>query len=414
MEDNRKKSIYDSDDISAVIDSSSFPDDENDYSDFYDHISVFYRILSFFFIILFLIYIVISSFKNAKEFNFENFDYIARNFALTLEELKDDSGYVIEYNIDANRDCALFGEGLAVCGESWLSIYSATGRLTCSETFKYKNPQIATSDKFVLIYDFSDFEYSLYNAFGKVYSEEIGEVIRGGAVSDSGYYALITSSEQYNTAVELYDDTFSLAYRFNKNQFVTDIDINDNYLLITSVSVSSENSYDMEIHVFDIIAQKVLFSTLARNNFPLECGIFAGGFAVIGDNYTSFYDFEGNIKGSFDYEGRAPIDLSLNDGNTVILLRSNSSDAECISVILDDSCSLRYEHLLSEKVHDVEVCGEWSYYLMNDRLIYTNGNDLYDIPLNDINEGDKLLSLNDKSIYLCTVSKAPLFDLSND
>ena len=263
-------------------------------------------------------------------------------------------------------------------------------------------------------YDFSDFEYSLYNAFGKVYSEEIGEVIRGGAVSDSGYYALITSSEQYNTAVELYDDTFSLAYRFNKNQFVTDIDINDNYLLITSVSASSENSYDMEIHVFDIIAQKVLFSTLARNNFPLECGIFAGGFAVIGDNYTSFYDFEGNIIGSFDYEGREPVDLSLNDGNTVILFRSNSSDAECISVILDDSCSLRYEHLLSEKVHDVEVCGEWSYYLMNDRLIYTNGNDLYDIPLKDINEGDKLLSLDDKSIYLCTVSKAPLFDLSID
>jgi hypothetical protein len=96
------------------------------------------------------------------------------------------------------------------------------------------------------------------------------------------------------------------------------------------------------------------------------------------------------------------------------LFRSNSSDAECISVILDDSCSLRYEHLLSEKVHDVEVCGEWSYYLMNDRLIYTNGNDLYDIPLKDINEGDKLLSLNDKSIYLCTVSKAPLFDLSID
>mgnify|MGYP003297789803 CR=1 FL=1 len=178
MEDKRKKSIHGSDEISAVIATNSDSSDENDYSDFYDHISVFYRILSFLFIILFLIYIVISSFKNAKEFNFENFDYIARNFALTLEELKDDSGYVIEYNIDANRDCALFGEGLAVCGESWLSIYSATGRLTCSETFKYKNPQIATSDKFVLIYDFSELDNIFNNTKEDVTYDTIRETIK--------------------------------------------------------------------------------------------------------------------------------------------------------------------------------------------------------------------------------------------
>ncbi len=414
MDGKYNKTINGSDNLNGVIAESNDSGEINNYSEYYDHISVFYRIFSFIFIILFLIYIVISSFRNAKEFNYENFEYIARNFALTLEEHKDSSLYLIEYNPDSNINCALFGDGLAVCGNSWLSIYSATGRLTCSETFMYKNPQISASDKFVLVYDSSDYDYSLYNAFGKVYSEKIEEVIRGGAVSDSGYYALITSSDQYNTAVELYDDTFSLIYRFNKNGFVLDVDINDEYLMITSVSDSSDNSYETEIQVFDIMAQQVLFSASATNNFPLECNILNSGFAVVGNNYASFYDLNGNTKGKFDYNGKLPVDLSLEKEGAVILLKNDSLDSEYISVVLDESCSMMYEYRLSEKIYDVEVCGEWSYYLTDNALLYTNGNDLHEISVSDITEGDELLLLDDRYVYLCTATKAPLFDLSTD
>ncbi len=403
-----------SDITNGLIAESNDSGETSNYSEYYDHISVFYRIFSFIFIILFLIYIVISSFRNAKEFNYENFEYIARNFALTLEEHKDSSLYLIEYNPDAKINCALFGDGLAVCGNSWLSIYSATGRLTCSESFMYKNPRISASDKFVLIYNSSEHDYSLYNAFGKVYSEKIEQVIRGGDVSDSGYYALITSSDQYNTAVELYDDSFSLIYRFNKNGFVFDVDINDDYLMITSVSGSSDNSFETEIQIFDINAQKVLFSASASDNFPLECNILDSGFAVVGNNYAAFYDLNGSMKGSFDYTGKQPVDLSVYKNGAVVLLKSDSPDSEYISVVLDESCSKLYEYRLFQKVYDVQVCGEWSYYLTENALLYTNGDILHEISVTDITEGDELLLLDDRYVYLCTATKAPLFDLSFD
>ena len=384
------------------------------YSDYYDHISVFYRILSFVFIISFLIYIVMTSFKNAEDFNYENFEYIARNFALTLEEHKDNSVYAIEYNPDPSRSCALFGDGLAVCGSSWLSIYSATGRLTCSESFKYKDPRMASSDKFVLIYNSSDYEYSLYNAFGRVYYEKIDQVIHGGAVSDSGYYALITSSEHYNTAVELYDDTFSLIFRFNKTGFVIDVDINDKFLLITSVTESGDNSYETEIQVFDIITNQVLFTEAVSDNFPVECGILNDGFAVIGNNFASFFDHEGNEDNSFDYHGKPLYDLSLKEDGAVILFKNESLGSEYSSVVLNESGEILYEHRLTEKVYDLEICGEWSYYLMDTALIYTNGNITNEIQVADISEDDTLLAFNDGLVYVCTATKAPLFDLSAD
>ena len=132
------------------------------------------------------------------------------------------------------------------------------------------------------------------------------------------------------------------------------------------------------------------------------------------DNYAVMYDFNGNEKGSFDYSGRSAIDLSLDDEGAVILLKDDAPDAEYVSVVLDDSCSLIYEYSLSGKIYDVEVCGEWSYYLTDSALLYTNGDGLNEIAVSDITEGDEILSFDDGCVYICTATKAPLFDLSSD
>ena len=129
----------------------SYEDDA--YNEFYDRISVIFRILSYLLFASFLLYIVLSAFNNAADFSYENFEYIIRNFALTLEETRDDSTYAIRYNPDASRSYSLFGNGLIVCGSSGVSSYSSTGRLTCSESHSYKDPQMVSSNKFVLVYD---------------------------------------------------------------------------------------------------------------------------------------------------------------------------------------------------------------------------------------------------------------------
>ena len=385
---------------------------ENDsYNNFYDNISVAYRILSFILIASFLLYIVITSFKNASEFSYENFEYIIRNFALTLEEKKDDSVYSIQYNPDANREYKLFGKGLAVCGNSGVSVFSATGRLTCSESFPYKNPKMEASEKFVLVYDFSDYEYSLYNAFSRVYSDKLTERIRGGAVSDNGYYALITSSEQYNSAVELYDDTFSLINRFNKNGFVIDVDINDRYLIIVTASHSVDNSFAADIQVFDIIAQKELVSVSAEDNFPLECSISSQSIVLVGNNYTVYYDIDASIKGIYDYADKKPYNFSINENSTVLLFKNEGFNSYYNAVVLNGSGGINYEQSFTSTVFDVEVDGDWSYYLIENELFCTNGKDKSSYSIESVTADDKLLSFNDGKVYICTDTAAPLYSV---
>lgn len=403
---NFSKKNSNSGDTIAEIDISV---ENTPYNQFYDHISIFYKVVSLIFIVSFLLYIVITAFNNASAFSYENFEYIIRNFALTLDENKDDSVFSIEYNPDSNRQYALFGKGLAVCGNSGISIYSATGRLTCSEPLDYENPRMAASDKFVLVYDYSDSEYSIHNAFSRVYSEKIPESIRGAAVSSNGYYALITSSEQYNTAVELYDDTFSLINRFNKNGFVVDVDITDRYLMIATASDSDNNSFSNEIQVFDIKEQRELFSVSAPDNFPLECIISKEGFELIGSKCAEFYSFDGRITGTYDYNGKTPINFSQNNGSTILLFKNEGFNSEYRAVVLNETGSIIYEHSVISTVFDVEISNKWAFFLTERFLICTDGDTVHKLEVEAVKAGNSLLSFDDSKVFVCTDTAAPIY-----
>ena len=125
-------------------------DDGNDaYNDFYASVSVLFRIASFIFLIAFLIFLVYSAVVSQEAFTYENLEFVVRNFALTLEENRDESVYAIKYNPDSSRSFALLGNKFALCGNSGISIFSSTGRLTCSDSFAFKNPIMVTSDKWI-------------------------------------------------------------------------------------------------------------------------------------------------------------------------------------------------------------------------------------------------------------------------
>ncbi len=385
-----------------------FSYEDDSYNIFYERISVLFRILSFLMFAAFLFYIVMSAFFNVADFSYENFEYIIRNFALSLEEAKDDSSYAIRYNPDAGRSYSLFGQGLAVCGNSGITVYSSTGRLTCSESHSYKAPQMAVSDKFVLVYDQSGEQYSLYNSFSRVYSDKAGGSIRGAAVAENGYYALIVSSDRYNTAVELYDDTFSLVNRFNKVGYVTDVDISNSYLMIATAVVSGNNTFDTNIQVFDYSDKTELYSTTVNGNFPLSCDIGNGAFTLIGNKFTSFLSGEGETVSCYSYS-EAPVDFSVNGDGVMLLFKKNGFEIEYKSVILNGSGSVVYENVIPSTVFDAEVYNGWSYYLTERRLIATDGENTFDILTEDINAASKLLSFGDGKVYVCTDTAAPLF-----
>ena len=109
-----------------------------------------------------------------------------------------------------------------------MQLFTATGRETLNTSPDYSQPVLHGSDRYLLMYDIGEKRYSIYNSFVCVHHEETDYPIFTGAMSNSGYYAVVTESYEHAGVVSLYNDRFELINRYNRTNMVTCVDINAN------------------------------------------------------------------------------------------------------------------------------------------------------------------------------------------
>lgn len=408
---NDRQTVIDNEELM----NSALADMNDDYNSFYDSVSVIFRFISFILFAALLFYVISASFLAADRFSYSNLEFITRNFALTLEENKDSARHPIRYNPDSNNQFDLFGDGLAVCGNSVISIYSATGRQTCSEFLQYRSPLMVTSDKYVLIYDEGTGEYCIFNSFTKVYSGTIDHPIKSAVISDSGYFALISSSAEYTSTVEVYDNDFSLIRRYNKNGYVSAVDISDNEILIATADTELEdNSFKVELLHSYLDADKPDFTLTTSAGMPLCVKIAdEGHFAVFSDSVVCL-DSNGNIRGKYDFEGKMFYDFSVSPSNALIVFKSMGMGVEYNLVCLDKHASAVYEKVVSETVFDIALYQSTSLVLTETGIECFNANFNEVIEVESSSYGCSLLTLDNGKIYYCSETTAMLIDRATD
>lgn len=384
--------------------------EEDPYNSFYDMASVIFRIISFAMFGALLIFIISSAFVSARSFSYDNLDYIMRNFALKLEENRDSTRQPIRYSPDSVKGFAVYGNGIAVCRASGLSVFSGTGRQTCSEFIDYIDPVIAASEKYVLVYEQGSGRYSLYNAFSKVYSSECEKTIRAAAVADNGYYALVTSSDEYASVVEVYNDNFNLITRFNKNSHIVSVDLSDSEIMIVSVTADDSNTlFDTEVLIADPDTGTVKYKLRRSSAFPLGCKIAEYGYAVVSRDSVWFYDNSAEELGSFEFGESNINDFRLSESHALILFKNKSFEISYKAVCIDRYGTVSYEHELPETVFDIDLYDSTSYILTSGYVECLNGSFEERFEVDSAHYGCKLLALDSRSLYYCSDTAAELF-----
>lgn len=383
--------------------------EDDPYNSFYDTASVIFRIISFAVFASLLVFIVSSAFISARSFSYDNLDYIMRNFALTLEENKDSTRQPIRYSPDSLKGFAVYGNGLAVCRASGLSVFSGTGRQTCSEFIDYSEPIISASEKYVVLYEQGSGRYSVYNAFSKVYSSECTKTIRACAVADNGYYAFVTSSDEFASVVEVYNDDFNLITRFNKNSHVVSIDLINDAIMIVSVKADeSKISFDTEILIADPENGDILSKSEQDSGFPLGCKITEYGYSLVCSDSVWFYDNNANEIGCYEYEGLSLNDFRISTSHVLLLFKNKGFDISYTSVCLDKRANIAYKHDLADTVFDIEVYESAAYILTGKYVLCLNGSLEERFDIDSAHYGCKLLALDGRSFYYCSDTAAEL------
>lgn len=255
-----------------------------------------------------------------------NFQYLIRDLEITNTVYTYDTDQkIISYGTDINSAFKYFRGSLALANTSVFSLYSLSGANIMSEEHNFKNPALASSTSYLVVYDLGGKNYSVYNTLTKLDSKTLDYDICGAAVSENGTYAIVSRDSEYRTVVHLYNSKGEKISQIMKNKLTTDINFSsDGSKLIISTVYNANGQLDSEIMICDP------YSDAAPKTYIIE-GVMAvracidedGGFTVVTDKNVQFYNSSGVKLNEYSYLGYTPSNSYCDDKYSSLIFNKN-------------------------------------------------------------------------------------------
>ncbi len=288
------------------------------------------------------VFLVVFSVLSAHAFSYDSLFYFGKDIS-TLISLADLGENVIYYDYEgALASPVAYRGGIAVAYEGGVDVYAADGELLLAAKVDrtYLSPRIAVSRDYLVTYDFGGTAFCVCNSYAKLYEGTTDHPILGVAVSNAGYFSLITASDPtpaedepfYLSEVLLYDADFNLVQHFGRASATVSAAVSDNGRTIALVGAVAEGTL---VDVY-MIGDKMPLSTTTLTGFPLVAGYTASSkLAVLTDNACHTLTTEGKLYDSFSYDGAALSAYSVSQNGIAIALETDRLHAAYRVVALD-------------------------------------------------------------------------------
>ena len=380
-------------------------DEQNEY---YEKISVGLGIVQVVLFLALFAFVVLSFFRNTDLITYRNFYYFFKDLNASAESVDVFSSDSVSYPTSDEQSFTLYRQGLAVAGNGSVTVFTATGRQTVSETIQYHTPTAVGAGKYLLVYEMGGMQYSLYNSYTQIFSGKTDFPIYGAAASDSGMYALLTRSEAYTSVVSLYDSNFQLINRYSKNGYVTDVAIHEKGERIAIPVTEAVNGIlKTTLTIYEPRRSDSGVTVEMGNSLPLSCSFTKnGGVSLLSTDGVRFVSSSGKGLTERFFDGRSIVSASLGDHGAVIALRASDAMAENEVLVYGQSGEALLSHRTDELPEQITRAENGVFYLTREgvvRLDLKSGEaSLYACHT----DHKRLLAVGADEILLCSPQKA--------
>lgn len=215
-------------------------------------------------------FVMLSMLIRADDITYENFFYLFKDIHAAVDS-EDVSFHSLVYDADEAQTFATYRGGLAVAGESGLTVFTATGRQTLTQSLGMSAPQLLSSDRCILVYDQGGTEFALYNSFARIHHGKTSNIYSCAALSDSGWFAL--AEQAGNSAlISVYDKNSFLKAEHFKNGYVSSVALNrDGSLLAIAMIDAADGAYQTSLSLYQPGTDRLVQEWVFSDFFPLEC-----------------------------------------------------------------------------------------------------------------------------------------------
>ena len=378
---------------------------------YYLSVSRRYNFAKYVTLIVLMCFLLISLMANRENITYENLLLLIKDVNLAAQTANK-SYETITYSEDSEQTVTRYKNNLVVAGSSGVKIFSGTGGQVYSGKEKFSKPYAASSDKYLLVYDFGGTRFSLYNTFTSVFSETFEYGITDGAISDSGTFALVTRTKEYNYAVMVYSKNCNLINRYRGNEYVIDVAISHDGKRIAIVKIDAEGGYyNTTLMLCEPGSEEVVQTLTLANVFPVKCAFSDDGrLALVCDKEIYFYDKNGSLMGNYPISGG--LDRIACGGDHIALsVADNSIQSDNTVIVLDYKGNVKYSGDVQARISDIE--------LYSDRLFVLTDTYIRRIDLDSGKEyseavqgySKELVVFTKDDVMLCTSTVAEHIDL---
>lgn len=349
-----------------------YEDFQNATDPYYATVSARYKVAQRILALILVLFLLISIFTNIKEITYGNLFYFVRDFGNAVDIASIDYE-TLSYDVYPNQSFAMYRGGVAAVSPSNISVFTATGRRTLKSRSDFVVPYAVCSDKYVLVYDMSGDSFALYNSFSKVHTEELSAPITDAYISDSGVFAVVTSSAGYKSVINVYNKNFKLIGKYSKDLYAIDVCIDAGGERMAAIfydvgdgrGKSLLRIYDISNRVSkdkDPDEDRIIYEHIFEYQFPLACSFLENGkLSVITDHTSAIFesnkvDYE--IYDSYEYGGEISAVYAGAYGSAIAIKDSTLSDVNKV-VALDADGKLLYDDIIRESVREIAVLGKY-------------------------------------------------------
>ena len=349
---------------------------------------------------------VLTLMFNSRLLTYTNFNYLFRDLN-SAAEVAAENYNSISYSNDEMRVVKAYRGGIITASSTDMAIYNASGRKTLYLSESFISPQIATSKKYAIVYDLGGNKYSVSNSFSRVGGEKLEYPISSVAVSDNGWFAIVSKDAQHASVVYLYDDDLQLrnTYYF-ANARVFCVDINDNGSRIAVFkTVTSMDKFSTSVMVCESGKDKSSFDVQISQGMVYGAGFLENGKiqAACTDGYYLIDGSDGKILKSYGFDGELASRVSLSDDGCAVVL---SGVAQSSLLVFDKKGELACSTVIESGMLDMEYYSGYVFVNRGDELLKINVKNASSssIKLND--KGNDIIVYDSKNILLCCQTKA--------
>lgn len=280
-----------------------------------------------------------------------------------------DGNFPLKVSDDGEYQLQVLDDKLALLSNSYLYLYSVSGENSDTRQIAYTKPVIKTKGNYSLCFESGSTKFRVDRTDNMIYERDSDDLIITGAISDTGYTALITESSTYSCSIYIYDNNGKKIYTRNCVERVIDISFDNDSKGCVFVELNSEKGEVTSVlRRIRFETQDIIWATPAMSTLCIETSFTNDDrVCIIGDNMCAYYNKKGQLESMYTYAGTL-LSYDVHAGQAAILIR-NDETRETSLVLCNGSAESPVNIAVNSSSTYVRVTDGKAYLMSGDNVV---------------------------------------------